>query len=138
MLLYDQGRIQFLLMSGRSELYQRIELPRLNHGKQGREIFAKWIPAYIRLEREFLTDSNRMGQVRRQIAAKNTQWFSETFYPVDESITILGEDNQRSLTIRNDRPQAGTVHYDKSVKLLIDRRVSTTDKGGITENLLEA
>ena len=40
-----------------------------------------------------------------------------------------------SITIWNDRPQAGSVHDDKSIKLLIDRKIKSNDNGGIPELL---
>ena len=42
-------------------------------------------------------------------------------------------DQIHALTIWNDRSQAGAVHYDGGMKLLIDRRVFTIDDGGIGE-----
>ena len=39
----------------------------------------------------------------------------------------------RLFTVWNDRPQAGSVHYDGSLKLLIDRQIKTQDRGGISE-----
>ena len=42
---------------------------------------------------------------------------------------------ENALTVWNDRPQAGSVHYDGTMKLLIDRRVNTNDAGGIPETM---
>lgn len=45
------------------------------------------------------------------------------------------KDNKNALTIWNDRSQAGTVHYDGRIKLLIDRRTLLKDEGGISESM---
>lgn len=37
--------------------------------------------------------------------------------------------------MHNDRPQAGSVHEDGQIKLLIDRRVRTNDNGGIPNRM---
>ena len=58
--------------------------------------------------------------------------FAATFVPVDVSITTRDIMN-RSFTVQNDRPQAGAVQYDKSVKLLMQRAIRTNDQGGIPE-----
>ena len=39
------------------------------------------------------------------------------------------------MTIWNDRPQAGSVHADKSIRLLVERRIRTGDFGGIPEKM---
>ena len=57
--------------------------------------------------------------------------------PVDVSITARDESKKKAFTVWNDRPQAGAVHYDKSVKLLIERAVRTKDKGGIGEEMYD-
>ena len=44
-----------------------------------------------------------------------------------EEDTDEANEEGNSLTIWNDRPQAGSVHYDGGLKLLIDRRVKTRD-----------
>ena len=44
-------------------------------------------------------------------------------------------DGERSFSVWNDRPQAGSVHYDKSIKLLVQRALLTNDHGGIGEKL---
>ena len=62
-------------------------------------------------------------------------YYSASFYPVDSSITMGDSADKMSFTVWNDRPQAGSVAYDKSIKLLIDRRVRTSDQGGIPENM---
>jgi len=60
--------------------------------------------------------------------------FAEHFYPVDSLISVADAAGRRSFTVWNDRPQAGSVHSNQKsggIKLLIDRRVRTNDKGGI-------
>ena len=123
-------------MNGHDKLYQSLELPRVvvKNGA-GREIFAKWSPAYTEIGDVFLTDANGYDLVTRPIfKSKSADYFSSSFYPVDASITMGDSAGQRSFTVWNDRPQGGSVHEeDKSIKLLVDRRVTTVDLGGIKE-----
>lgn len=130
------GRISFTLLRGHSKLHQSIDLPRfsVDRGMAGREIFAKWVPHFMEIDEEYLTDANGFDLVSRKVYPKaSLEYFSSAFFPVDASITIKSRvgagttDTQKSLTVWNDRPQAGSVQYDKSIKLLIDRRVMTSD-----------
>ena len=60
--------------------------------------------------------------------------FSKHFYPVDSFISIADAGNRRTFSVWNDRPQAGSVHSSRlsgGIKLLLDRRLTTNDKGGI-------
>ena len=50
-------------------------------------------------------------------------------------ISMIDGDKDNTLTVWNDRSQGGSVHYDGSIKLLIDRRVSTNDFGGISQRM---
>ena len=50
-------------------------------------------------------------------------------------ISMSDVDKVNALTVWNDRSQGGSVHYDGAIKLLIDRRVSTSDFGGISEKM---
>ena len=72
---------------------------------------------------------------RNVVPADQKAYFSSTFYPVDSSITLSDSLGEKSLTVWNDRPQAGAVHYDGSLKLLIDRAPKTKDYGGIPQSL---
>ena len=38
----------------------------------------------------------------------------------------------------NDRPQAGSVHHDQAIKLLIDRNSRSVDRGGVGENIYDS
>ena len=40
------------------------------------------------------------------------------------------------LSVWNDRPQAGAVHYDGRMKLLIDRRTILSDGGGNLDKMV--
>lgn len=62
--------------------------------------------------------------------------FASTFYPIDSVISMSDKEKVNSLTIWNDRPQAGTVHYDGRMKLLIDRRTKLRDFGGLPESMI--
>ena len=64
---------------------------------------------------------------------KGDKPFAASFYPVTCSITMDDWEETNSFTVWNDRPQAGSVHYDGSIKLLIDRRIRSNDSGGISE-----
>ena len=58
-------------------------------------------------------------------------------FPVDASITAFNKSNDETFTVWNDRPQAGAVHYNGTIKLLIDRRVGTVDNGGVDDLMYE-
>ena len=55
--------------------------------------------------------------------------FAKSFVPVQSVIMVEADDTQ--FAIKTDRPQAGTVHKDGTIKLLIDRRIISMDAGGI-------
>ena len=79
-------------------------------------------------------DSNGFELLSRKVYFDDTMPVSASFYPVTTMISAADENLTRALTIRNDRPQAGSVHYgDGGVKLLIDRRSVTIDDGGIPQ-----
>ena len=119
----QHGKIILFLMKGHEEIYQTVELPRFV-SEQNLEVFGKWTPTFKTMSNEFLTDSNAFNLKKRKVFT-GEESFAKSFYPVDSSITISGENGQgeTSLTVWNDRPQAGSVHSDSSIKLLIDRRV---------------
>ena len=72
----------------------------------------------------------------REVFRKNGEKaFSASFYPVTQSITMGDYAEENSFTVWNDRAQAGSVHQEGGLKLLIDRRVVTTDNGGISESM---
>ena len=130
----ETGRISFTLLKGHDRLYQKIELP-LFKGAIGREFFAKWTSEYSFLDSQYLTDANAYDLVARDVFKSGSGAFSSSFYPIDNSITMTDFDKLNSITIWNDRPQAGSVHDDKSIKLLIDRNIKSNDNGGIPELL---
>ena len=66
---------------------------------------------------------------------KNIGPVSSSFYPITSLISSCDSKKENALTIFTDRPQAGSVHQDGGIKLLIDRRVKTTDSGGIPEKM---
>ena len=71
---------------------------------------------------------------RKVYADEDQVEFSSTFYPVDSVISVYNTEETRALSVWNDRPQAGSVHSNKQsggIKLLVDRRIGTLDKGGI-------
>ena len=124
-----------MIMEQHKKLHQRIILPRLDT-KGSREVFAKWKPSFDNISFKFLTDANGFEIMNRHVFSQYSDtYYSSSFYPVDSSITMGDSTERMSLTIWNDRPQAGSVAYDKSIKLLIDRRVRTSDQGGIPENM---
>lgn len=59
--------------------------------------------------------------------------FAHSFFPVDASITMSDYEENRAFTVWNDRPQAGSVHSDKSITLLVQRYVKTNDEGGLPQ-----
>ena len=68
---------------------------------------------------KFITDANGYDLVEHEVWQKGVEFFSATLVPVDAQITASDYAKEHSLTVWNDRPQAGAVHYDSSIKLLI-------------------
>ena len=83
-----------------------------------------------------MTDANGLDLYERKVFEKDSASFSSSFYPVTSMISMSDVDKVNALTVWNDRSQGGSVHYDGAIKLLIDRRVSTSDFGGISEKML--
>ena len=120
-------------MKDHDTVHLQIELPRMDPATSGREFFALWTPTYSVMSDEYLTDANGFDIVTRQVYKNNSGPFSASFYPVTSSITMGDLQGQNSFTVWNDRAQAGSVHKEGGIKLLIDRRVRTNDIGGIPE-----
>ena len=108
-------------------------MPRLAIRGGGRELFAEWTPKFEGIHHEFETDANDYDLVSRKVFKLASAPFSSSLYPIDAAISIHDSLRERSLTIFNDRPQAGSVYDDHSLKLLIDRRVQTSDTGGFID-----
>ena len=122
-------------------------MPRLKFGGKvgSREIFATWQPKFafgtdfqnnhelgkVSWNSEYLTDANGLDLMPREVYEDESGPFSASFYPVTSVISMSDFDKIHALTIWNDRSQAGAVHFDGGMKLLIDRRVTTVDDGGI-------
>ena len=133
----DLGKVSFVLIKGHDKLHQAIELPKPAFSvESGREIFAKWVPVFEKISQTYLTDANGYDLIERDVFRNtNSEAFSSSFYPVDASITMHDFEKERAFTVWNDRPQAGSVQYDKSIKLLVQRAIGTNDRGGLYENL---
>lgn len=84
---------------------------------------------------KYLTDANGLELVERDVFVGGSAPFSSSFFPVDSVIAAFDTDRLQSFTVHNDRPQAGSVHDDRQIKLLIDRRVTTNDNGGIPNKM---
>lgn len=136
----QKGRITLRIQRGYDEIHQRIELPRLPFNSlTGREILASWQPIFKNssVSYDYFTDSNGFEMVKRKVFDEVDEApFASTFYPIDSVISMSDKENVNSLTIWNDRPQAGTVHYDGRMKLLIDRRTKLKDFGGLPETMI--
>ena len=109
-------------------MHQSIEFPLFDTPRHhGTEYFAKWTPSFD-LDSQFITDANGFDLITREVWKVDSGAFSSSFYPVDASITVNDSEKKIAMTIWNDRPQAGSVHNDdKSIKLLIDRRLKSKD-----------
>ncbi len=83
----------------------------------------------------YFTDANGFDLVERDVMRSGVDNFSKMMYPVDASITMVDFSKSRAFTVWNDRPQAGTVQDDSSIKLLIDRRTQYRDNAGISETM---
>ena len=63
--------------------------------------------------------------------------FSETFRPVDSVIKMCDHKKTTMLSVWNDRPQAGAVHDDGTMKLLIDRRTKLQDLASLGSMVMD-
>lgn len=79
----------------------------------------------------YFTDANGFDLIERSVMRTDIDYFTKELYPVDASITMQDYAKTRAFTVWNDRPQAGSVHDDKSIKLLIDRRTKQHDNAGV-------
>ena len=103
-------------------------MPRINVRGAGREVFAVWTPVMEGgISSEYLTDTNCFELVERTVSSKYSTPFAATLFPVDSSISAQNSSKEKIFTVWNDRAQAGAVHYDGTIKLLVDRRIMTTD-----------
>ena len=99
------------------------------------EVLATWKMQYDQISETYLTDANGYDLMKRE-AYQDGDYFTGDFYPVDSSITVNEGAGDRSMTIWNDRPQAGSVQMaDGSVKLLVQRNLVTHDSGGVNEGM---
>ena len=140
------GRITLRIFKNQDVIHQKIQLPRLNFPeKAGREILASWQPIFTdengdkdkKKSHLFHTDANGFELIQRRVAGENSlnYSFAKTFYPVDSVIKYHNQKHNHTISVWNDRPQAGTVHYDGNVRLLIDRRNQLQDEGGMPHPL---
>ena len=134
-------------MKGHDEVHQTLIMPRLTtKAYLSREIFAVWTPYFNgeafsknSMNSSFFTDAQGFELMKRKVFDDNDGVeFAASFYPVDSLISVQNNAGNRALTVWNDRPQAGSVHSNEQsggIKLLVDRRISTNDKGGVPEVL---
>jgi len=128
------GKISFVLTSGSKKVHQILQMPmslvsekyEWNNGG-GREYFAKWEVDYQLMASDYFTDANGFDLIKREVFRKDSDSFSASFVPVDASISIGDYKKENMFTVWNDRPQAGSVHYDRSIKLLVQRGLRTDD-----------
>ena len=108
----------------------------------GREIFATWTPKF-KIDRgqirfEYYTDSNAFELGKRPIRDESDNLaFSETLRPVDSVIKMCDHKKTTMLSVWNDRPQAGAVHDDGTMKLLIDRRTKLQDLASLGSMVMD-
>lgn len=82
-----------------------------------------------------MTDANGYDLVEHPVYVDGSESFSASFVPVDASITAGDYDETSMFSVWNDRPQAGSVHGDGSINLLVRRLIDTNDYGGIPERV---
>ena len=147
----NRGMASFTLVKGHDQLHQKVILPRLSRRITDedkklwpeaqlldfqREIFAKWTVQMSQQGHTYFTDANGFDLVERDVMRSGVDAFSKMMYPVDASITMVDFSKSRAFTVWNDRPQAGTVQDDSSIKLLIDRRTLQVNRNaGISERM---
>ena len=82
----------------------------------------------------FYTDANSFGYIQRKAQTSEKQDIGARFFPVTSAI-INGAQN-KWFTVMTDRSMAGSVQHGRT-ELLINRKLSHKDKGGIDEKLDE-
>ena len=138
------GSAVFTIVGGRNEVLLTVNIPPLKVKRDllNREIFAVWTPLFNGeyfdselLSSEYVTDAQGLEIMKRDVYNDSDQIeFSRSFYPVDSMISVSNVSRNKTLTIWNDRPQAGSVHSNSEsggIKLLIDRFITSVDAGGI-------
>ena len=122
-------------MKGHDEIHQTVTIPRIQcSADNSREIFGVWTPYFDRTQAfrsdqisdEYITDAQGLELIKRKVYQDKSEEFSKVFFPVDAVISMSDRNNKNSLTVWNDRPQAGAVMSNSDsggIKLLIDRRV---------------
>ena len=85
-------------------------------------------------ENEFYTDNSGIKMVKRTL--KNLP-VNENFYPINKAISITSKNDNKKITIFNDRPEGGTSLKNGSLILMLNRWSSTDDNKGLEERLNE-
>lgn len=78
------------LIEGNEKIHQLIDLPRLDPGEEGREIFATWKSDLQGMSDTYFTDSNAFELIERRVFMDNEDdVFSSSFNPVNSFICQL-------------------------------------------------
>ncbi|XP_075400920.1 lysosomal alpha-mannosidase-like [Tenrec ecaudatus] len=106
----------------------------------GKEIISRFATV-LKTGGRFYTDSNGREILERRRDYRPTWNLNQTepvagnYYPVNSRIYIT--DGNMQLTVLTDRSQGGSSLRDGSLELMVHRRLSTDDKKGLQEPLME-
>ncbi|XP_045146219.1 lysosomal alpha-mannosidase-like [Echinops telfairi] len=112
----------------------------MNINHFGKEIISRF-DTVLKTGGRFYTDSNGREIVERRRDYRPTWDLNQTdpvagnYYPVNSRIYIT--DGNMQLTVLTDRSQGGSSLKDGSLELMVHRRLSTDDKKGLKEPLME-
>ncbi|XP_075400979.1 lysosomal alpha-mannosidase-like [Tenrec ecaudatus] len=112
----------------------------MNKNHFGKEIISRF-DTVLKTGGRFYTDSNGREIVERRRDYRPTWNLNQTepvagnYYPVNSRIYIT--DGNMQLTVLTDRSQGGSSLKDGSLELMVHRRLSTDDKKGLEEPLME-
>ena len=102
--------------------------------KEGREVIAYWEVVEMRQHSMFYTDVNSLEFEQRMSGTPDN--IGKRFYPVTSAIINGDLLSSKWLTIMTDRSFGGSVQHGRT-EILINRRLTQHDKGGIDEKLDE-
>lgn len=122
-------------------------LPGIQYG--GKEVVVEFASPEFNNNGTFYTDSNGLDMQKRILNYRPT-WnvsnnyddgsilnITANFYPVVSAIQIADESKGKTLTVLNDRSQAGTSLENGKVQLMQNRRLFVDDARGLSETLDE-
>ena len=95
-----------------------------------------WTPLSINnTEGTFYTDSNALEAIQR-VGNYNSQT-AANFFPIDAFVIVQDSSNHSCIVVQNEVSEAGSGYNNGRVELIINRRIFSDDKLGMSEPLNE-